>query len=114
MRWFDYSAIAERRRRNYAILGEALGRFAIFPDLPDQVVPLGFPMRAKDRDQLQQVLFHREIFPPIHWPIEGVVPAEFGASHRLAAEILTLPCDQRYGNADMERMARLVLEALRS
>ena len=54
------------------------------------------------------VSFADEIFPPIHWPIEAVVPLEFRASQRLAGKILTLPCDQRYGVAAMERMAEVV------
>jgi hypothetical protein len=41
-----------------------------------------------------------------------MVPERFDASHRLAAEIMTLPCDQRCGPADMERMAALVRGAL--
>jgi dTDP-4-amino-4,6-dideoxygalactose transaminase len=108
---FDYSEIGERRRENYRVLNDALRRFAVFPDLPAGVVPLGFPIRARDRDRLRHALFDRGIYPPIHWPIEGVVPPEFESSHRLAARILTLPCDQRYDGSDMERMARVVLEA---
>lgn len=36
----------------------------------------------------------------------------FHDSHHLAAEIMTLPCDKRCDNGDMERMAQLVWEAL--
>jgi dTDP-4-amino-4,6-dideoxygalactose transaminase len=111
---FDYAGIAERRRSNYAVLSEALADLAIFPKISEDVVPLGFPVRAPDRDRLRQTLFRHHIYPPVHWPIEGVVPEQFRASHRLAAHILTLPCDQRYESADMERMADLVLEASRS
>jgi dTDP-4-amino-4,6-dideoxygalactose transaminase len=110
---FSYDRIAERRVANYRILAEALGASALFPSLPAGVVPLGFPIRVRDRDALRQSLFKQKIYPPVHWTLEGFVPAEFGPSHLLAAEIMTLPCDQRYDEADMKRMAQVVLEGIR-
>jgi dTDP-4-amino-4,6-dideoxygalactose transaminase len=109
---FDYSAIAERRARNYEVLLGELGDIAVFPERPSTVVPLGFPVRLRDRDDVRRVLFEHRIFPPVHWPIRGVVPAKFQDSHRLSSEILTLPCDQRYDADDMHRMARLVSEEI--
>jgi len=37
---------------------------------------------------------------------------EYDVSHRLASEIMTLPCDRRYDVDHMDRMAQLVAEAL--
>jgi dTDP-4-amino-4,6-dideoxygalactose transaminase len=105
---FDYQAIAERRVKNYQLLADALAKFAIFPSLTPGVVPLGFPIRLKNRDRVREALFSNEIYPPVHWPIDGVVPDEFRDSHRLAAEIMTLPCDQRYGCDDMKRIAEVI------
>lgn len=111
---FDYPAIAQRRVDNYRFLAERLGDIALFPSLSPEVVPLGFPIRVRNRDQIRQVLFEHEIYPPGHWPIQGIVPAEFRDSHRLSAEMMTLLCDQRYSRKDMDRMAQLVLQELRS
>jgi dTDP-4-amino-4,6-dideoxygalactose transaminase len=111
---FDYAEIAKRRVRNYSVLLSHLRRIAIFKELPSGVVPLGFPIRVKRRDALRQVLCDKEIYPPVHWLLKDVVPGRFAASHQLAAEILTLPCDQRYDTDDMERVRRAVLEALDS
>jgi dTDP-4-amino-4,6-dideoxygalactose transaminase len=110
MNGFDRPAIARRRVANYQILAEELGRVTLFPDLSSDVVPLGFPIRVKNRDRVRQTLFVHEIYPPIHWPIQGIVPERFRDSHRLATEIMTLPCDQRYDSDDMERMASLILK----
>lgn len=109
---FDYAMIAEKRVRNYEQLARELGEFALFPALPVGVVPLGFPIRIKERDRVRQVLFDNWIYPPVHWPIQGVVPEEFRESHRLASEIMTLPCDQRYNSRDMKRIIRCVSEAM--
>lgn len=109
---FDYSMIAEKRIRNYQLLANALGEFGLFPFLPEGVVPLGFPIRIKDRDRVRHALFKHEIYLPVHWPIKGVVPETFSDSHRLASELATLPCDQRYTDSDMERMIRCVTEEM--
>lgn len=108
----DYSKIAQQRVSNYQVLAGELSHVVIFPELPSQVVPLGFPIRLKNRDAVRQRLFNHDIYPPIHWMIQGIVPSEFRESHRLAAQIMTLPCDQRYDSEDMHRMAQLILEVL--
>jgi hypothetical protein len=100
----DWTIIKKRRRRNYEFLLSELGELAIFPDLPHDVVPLGFPIRVRNRDRVRRLLFNERIYPPVHWDIAELVPTEFISSHRLANEIMTLPSDQRYGRDDMKRM----------
>jgi dTDP-4-amino-4,6-dideoxygalactose transaminase len=112
MQAFDYAAIAERRRENYLFLRGALAKWAVFKDIPEDVAPLGFPICHPQRDRLRQHLFDQRIYPSVHWPIAGIVPAEFRDSHRLAEEIMTLPCDQRYSVDDMARMTSLMTELL--
>ena len=109
---FAYSTITQRRVDNYQTLADKLGSLAIFPHLPAQVVPLGFPIRTEKRDEVRQALFANEIYPPVHWAIQGVVPSEYVDCHKLAAEIMTIPCDQRYNGSDMNRIAQVVTEAL--
>jgi len=106
----DYSVIAERRVDNYRALLEKLADYAIFPQIKPDVVPLGFPVRVKNRDAIRQILFDHQIYPPVHWDIDGVVPPQYEDSHRLARHIMTLPCDQRYGPEDMGRMADVFLK----
>lgn len=107
----DWQRHAEARRNNYRLLARRLPELALWPELPEDVVPLGFPIRLANRDPVRQHLFTREIYPPVHWPIAGLVPSEFHLSHTLAAELMTLPCDQRYSSADMNRLAETVCEA---
>jgi len=108
----DWPELRRRRRANYEFLAGALRGLALLPELPADVVPLGCPVRVPGRDKVREKLFKQEIYPPIHWRLAGAVPESFVASHRLAADILTLPCDQRYALADMERMVAAVLSAL--
>jgi len=109
---FDYAEIAQNRRENYSVLATRLGHVAIFPILPKGVVPLGFPIRIRDRDRVREELFRENIFPPLHWPVPPSVPRKFSDSYQLAEESLTLVCDQRYGPEDMERTCDVLLRSL--
>ena len=109
---FEYKEICRWRIENYSILAHNLEDIAMFPILPEGTVPLGFPIRHPRRDQIRINLFQEQIYPPVHWPIDGVVPAEFSESHRLANEVMTLTCDQRYGSEDIHRMANSVIKTL--
>jgi dTDP-4-amino-4,6-dideoxygalactose transaminase len=86
----DYQDIARKRRRNFSHLAAALPKFAMFRELSSEVVPLGFPVRVRQRDAITQDLAAREIYPPVHWSIRNVVPEEY----------------QRYSPADMDRLCQ--------
>lgn len=107
---FDYPFIIKNRAANYRVLNSYLNKFAIFPDLPQGIVPLGYPIHLSNRDHVRQVLFDNNIYPPVHWPIADIIPKVFTDSHHLASTIMTLVCDQRYVQADMERTAKIVLQ----
>lgn len=107
----NFEEIASRRRENYLRLASCLSDLALLPELPSGVVPLGFAIRLANRDSVLRALFAAQIYPPVHWPLAGVVPDEFVQSHRLSNEIMTLPCDQRLQEPDIDRMISLVLQA---
>jgi hypothetical protein len=109
---FDYAAIGRRRRENYEFLLSEIGHLALFAQLPTGVFPLGYPIRLDSRDRVRQSLFADDIFPPVHWLLDGFVPDTFTESHQLTHEIMTLPCDQRYGEADMRRLIHCLRKAL--
>jgi len=104
----DWSEIIRRRRDNYSLLLQRLKEYALHPQLPPGVVPLGFPVVVENRDEVRQKLFAEKIYPPVHWQLAGHVPAEFAVAHRLSKHVMTLPCDQRYDSAVIQRMAEIV------
>ena len=110
---FDYPAISRRRKANYEALARGLRRFAMMPDLPAGSVPLGFPVRLRNREEVREALQDERIYSPVHWALQGVVPESFRSSHILSQELLTLPCDQRYGREEMERIVAVVLDTCR-
>jgi len=110
----DVNVTCQRRRENYHYLASHLRHIAIFPDLPDTVVPLGFPVCVQDRDKVRRHLIENNIFPPVHWELEGVVPKTYIQSHNLSKSIMTLPCDQRYETKHMQRIVEHIQSARRA
>jgi len=102
---FDYEEIKRKRRLNYRILNKKLSKLAVFPDMDENVVPIGYPITLDNRDKVRRVLFKKKIYPPIHWDIQNIVPNNFIESHHLSQRIMTLPCDQRYNEDDMNFIA---------
>lgn len=109
---FDYPAIAQARRANYACLAESCTEYALIKRLDENTVPLGFPIRLERRDEVRQFLFDHGVYPPVHWQLEGRIPAQFAESHRLSAHIMTIPCDQRLDRDDVMRISDLLHRAL--
>jgi dTDP-4-amino-4,6-dideoxygalactose transaminase len=109
---FDYDAIQRTRRANFDRLAANLPDIALFTARPPTAAPIAFPIRVRDRDRIRESLFAHHIYPPIHWALTGLVPEDFVESHRLSSEIMSLPCDHRYGEDDMERVIAAVREAI--
>lgn len=106
----DYDLAARKRIANYKFLLQHLRPWALFPDLPLGVTPIGFPVRLPNRETVRQALFSVQIYPAIHWDLGRAVPLSYAESHRLSQCLLTLPCDQRYGEEEMSRICNSVLE----
>lgn len=103
----DAADAGARRRANWAALAAGIGGLPgmtpLYPALPGEVVPLAFPITVSGgrRDALRRHMAAQAIFCPIHWA--DLVDPPAGARD-LAAAILSLPIDQRYGAADMQRI----------
>ncbi|MEX2356084.1 MAG: DegT/DnrJ/EryC1/StrS family aminotransferase [Thermaerobacterales bacterium] len=104
----------ERRRLNYELAAELCaslqGIKLLFPDLPAGVSPMLVPVRIKGgrRDEVRRALKAAGILAPVHWPPLPEIGSAFPETHRLAAEILSLPCDERYIETDMKRLGAVV------
>jgi dTDP-4-amino-4,6-dideoxygalactose transaminase len=106
--------MSDSRRSNFRILAGMLGEYGYIPEDRPTFVPLGFPVRLRTtvRERVRADLIANGIFPAVHWA-QVPSPASFSSAHALAAELLTLPCDQRYGTADMQLMAQLFMASVK-
>ncbi|MCZ2258632.1 DegT/DnrJ/EryC1/StrS family aminotransferase [Sporosarcina sp. G11-34] len=110
---YNFESMLEVRKENYKILYTGLKELQAVevingrPD--DNKVPLGFPIKVHDRDSLRNSLIQANIYPPIHWPLpEELLYEPTDAILNISRSILTLPCDQRYTEKDMNRMIKVI------
>lgn len=100
----DYKFVKKRRRDNFSYLLKELASFAIFKELPREVIPLGFPILVKNRTEILNLLYKNNIFVPIHWPVTINRPH----NKLLKNNEITLICDQRNNIKDLEQMVKLI------
>lgn len=108
------------RRANYLALAEALGNLPgilpLFPVLPEDAVPLGFPLRLSERNRIARALTAQGIPVPTWWEgcsrrLDWSGP-ETADARCLKAEVLLLPVDQGRRPAEMPGIARALNRAL--
>ena len=105
----DYPYIKAKREENYHLLAELLPSESIF----NEVVPEGpfaYPYYHKDGLALRKWLAGRKIFVPTYW--RNIIDhfGEDTMEYDLAANVLPLPCDQRYGEEEMRYIADSIRE----
>ena len=92
------------RRANGQRLAAALADLALWPNERFDFAPMAFPIRVGGRDAIVAALAAEAIYCAVHWRDLPSDPAAFPHAHALSAEILSLPCDHRYGAAEMARI----------
>ena len=104
----NWTEVTARRRANWNQLNQLLSNTVnpVNSSLPESVTPLGYVARFNERDVLRKKLAAQRIYCPVHWPLPAEVsPQRFPEAAALAQSCVTLPIDQRYNHADMERLA---------
>ena len=112
LRAWDFASDRETRRSNFRTLHQRLRRWAFLPDDDIPFAPLGFPIRIRSAETLSRRLARARVFAARHWKQLPSDPSAFPNEHRLASELLTLPCDYRYDESDMHRVADIVFDAV--
>lgn len=101
LRAIDYEAVRQKRNENYAILAQALGQSNALPlTAPDG--PYCYPYYCENGLEVKKRLAEKKIYIPTLWP--NCLSADWPVEQDLAANILPLPCDQRYEPSDIYQM----------
>ncbi|MFB3814146.1 MAG: hypothetical protein ACE14L_08540 [Terriglobales bacterium] len=102
----------KQREENTRFLLKALAGWhaakPLFTKWPNRAAPLGLVVvfsSPSARDETRRRLCAENVYCPVHWPAPADAPEHV---RDLAARILTVPADQRYTTADMQRVARLL------
>jgi len=96
--------LTAQRRRNWQALAKRLGAFALWSDQQSDFAPLAYPIVVADAAAAVEALAAERVWAPRHWPVLPSPAAAFSVAHALSQRLLSLPCDQRYGEADMDRV----------
>lgn len=108
MQGIDYEAVAERRRTNYQMLQEVLGKENnIELPLEDDAVPMVYPYLVPVKC-LREKLIENNIFVARYWPsvLNSTVPDDI--DYLMAYQMQPLPIDQRYCEEEMNRIIEIV------
>lgn len=96
-----------RRLNNARYLVDELKMIGIEPLLPlkEDYVPLFVPIILKNRDEVRKAMFKKEVFCPVHWPLDGM---EIKRGEKMSKEELSLIIDQRYGWKEMDEIITIL------
>lgn len=102
-------SIRNKRIKNFELLHNALGYMneLEIPPMNSFAAPLVYPFFIKDNN-LRSKLIQNNIFVATYWPNVFDWCNENDIEYKLAKYIHPLPCDQRYGEEDMERIVKLI------
>ncbi len=112
LRRLDLDALARRRRDNHGVLSRHAPVTPLFRARGEGFAPLGLPIVVPDAVETQRALAVRGVFAARYWPHLPAGDGDFPVTRAMAAQVLLLPCDQRYGAEEMLRVARAVAEVL--
>jgi hypothetical protein len=106
-------AVSSVRLANWSHLDQALRSWSALPRTPT-APPLGYvlDLPPPTRDRVLSGLHGRRIFAAVHWPEPLGAAESFPREAEWGRRLLTLPCDHRYGEVEMDRIASAVLELL--
>jgi dTDP-4-amino-4,6-dideoxygalactose transaminase len=110
----DVKNLMFRRRENYSYLSQFLTKNTklqlVFQKLPENVCPLFLPVYVEDcRDEFKNKLIESKIYAPIHWPRPAQVDYSiFAGANNILENIISIPIDQRYSLAEMDRIAYII------
>lgn len=105
----DVEGIRARRRANSEILRAAFPDWLVFPEMSNADCPMFVPVLVPEgrRDELRRCLINNEIYCPIHWPVSEYHRLDERSEYLYRNE-LSLVCDQRYTEEDMNRMVEVI------
>ena len=101
--------LADARWANWRALDVNLRTWSALPADP-KAAPLGYVLRLAPavRDRLLAGLHAERIFAAVHWPRIAAPAGEFQREAAWSRELVTLPCDHRYGASEAQRIAHCV------
>lgn len=109
----DWNEASQKRRENYEILHNLIhknGKFEIVSELEEGEVPFCMPVCTQNRDDLLRYLIRNKIYCNVHWRLSEEQKSVSPEIKNLSNQILSIPCDQRYGKEEMKYIGHVLNE----
>lgn len=105
----DYEAVIQKRRQNYRYLSDVLGEMNLLqlPSMDTFACPMVYPFMTND-ESLRVRLTENKVFVARYWLNVLDWCCDNDIEHKFANSIIPLPIDQRYGEADMKKITRIL------
>lgn len=110
----DYEKVVARRRENFQYLQEVLCEMneLSFSDMDSFTCPMVYPFMMKNDRYLRNELISNKVFVARYWP--NVKKQDgYETEYDLAMNVIPIPCDQRYGKEEMDRIVELINISIR-
>ena len=105
---FDYKKIKDRRTGNFKYLDKNLRKLNKLK-LRSIKGAYVYPLYIENAENLREKLINNNVFVPVLWP--NVINNNKNINaYNFAKNILPLPCDQRYGIEEMDKIIKIVKE----
>lgn len=109
MKCFNTKTIIKRRKENAEQLKNYLDCKGIeVRGFSKAECPLVYPIRVADRDKFRKYLIRNNIYCAVHWPFDGCQPDDRKMARKNAAELISLPIDQRYGSKEIAYLCEMI------
>ncbi len=105
----DFEVVKNRRRNNFERLHESLRKLNLFemPSMDMFECPMVYPYLTEDAS-LRQKLIEDKVFVATYWPNVRDWTAEDRLERKLMNSLLPIPCDQRYGQLEIDYITEIV------
>lgn len=107
----DYDNVIARRRENFKYLHDAfdgLNQLSL-PLLDSFVCPMVYSLMVKSDRNLRKELVENKIFVARYWPNVEEIKG-FETEYYMAMNVIPIPCDQRYGEEEINRVKKIIKE----
>jgi len=105
----EYNKVVVRRRKNFQYLHEVLAakNQLQLPTHDSFACPMVYPFMINSECNLRKELINNKVFVARYWP-NVELSVDFELENELSNNVIPIPCDQRYGEEDLNRIIEIV------
>lgn len=80
----------------------------MLPDIDAFICPMVYPFVTRIDQNLRKELINNKIFVAKYWPNVHQL-GNYNTEYQMATRVIPIPCDQRYGEEEMNRILEIII-----